>query len=223
MKNRHQQPSTYPITVDDLPIAWPTLIHSPQRMSPDAHPYLQSIRDYTNLDLEEIDENIPGIGGMFLLGWQLNVDPAWEQLVALSHWRAPLSTSLVVPYLLTKTNLLPSLAVFDPQAESLYDKLSAANFQYVSPFRVEGLMAETLYNYGMYTTFFQEHSANEAMDLAQQFTTDMLGDQLEDWLVFETQYAWGAWFDRHSCSDRTILLLSQQNQAGYLLCFSHSD
>jgi hypothetical protein len=84
-------------------------------------------------------------------------------------------------------------------------------------------LALDLYLYGMYQHFWQTRSPNEARRIARDLVAQTVGEDLEDVLVLTTRSAWGDWFDVHSCSDRSWLLIDGKASRAFVFTFSHSD
>ena len=61
--------------------------------------------------------------------------------------------------------------------------------------------------------------AIEAQELARSFVHDEIGDDLGSHLVLRILHPWGRWFDPHSCSDLTVLLLDRKGRRGVVMAF----
>lgn len=201
-----------PPSLADYAVTWDTLVADAVRVPADYHPYLGALARYTNAPAED---------GLFVVFAELRHDADFARVIAAAHTLPTIQRDLAVKFL-ASTSLANSLAPFSGP-ETLASRLSGAALRYLRPFYLEGVLAETLYFYGMYSHFYEEHSAREAVELARSFVISTIGDDLDTVLVYQTHAPWGAWFDPHSCTDQTIVMLSLRRLTAWLLCCSHSD
>jgi hypothetical protein len=203
-----------PTSLAAFNIRWPALVTKVRTLSEDDHPYLAAIARYSN------NGGVPD--GIFALELELASDPEADRLLGLVHHLTILQ-QLAPAALLSRTAAAAALERFAESAEALGAWVEEARFEYLSPLLLEGTMAQDLFLYGMYQFFYEEHSAGEARALTREFLANTVGDELEDIVPLTTRAAWGHWFDPHSCSDRTWLLVSRRARRAWLLAFSHSD
>ena len=112
---------------------------------------------------------------------------------------------------------------FSAQPKELYGLIKEAEFEYLNSFYIEAELNRCLYYYGMYQYFYQDYTANEARELSLDFMNNLFENDLENVVAFHTLRAWGRWFDIHSCSDSTFVVLNKRARLIWLFCFSHSD
>lgn len=222
-----------PRDADAFEVAWPTAVESHAPLSIADHPYLVAIGRYSNISPLEL--------GVFAHRFTLAPDPELSRLLALVHAVRALPAELP-PRLLARSALRHALHAFAPEggpgprdddgvpaprpvdAASLEDRLRAAVFRWIDPFLLEGELARYLYRYGMYRFFWQENDPATALADARALVASLLpGSRLDSIVALETGASWGDWFDPHSCSDRTVLLIDRDSREGALLAFSHSD
>ena len=93
----------------------------------------------------------------------------------------------------------------------------------IAAFDVVGQLRPPFTTTGCIDLFRDDHSRGEALALARSFVHDEIGDDLDSRQVLRIVHPWGRWFDPHSCSDLTVLLLDRKGRRGVLMAFSHSD
>jgi hypothetical protein len=222
------QPISYdsdtPYCLDQLPVDWKRLVIEANALvtgdvSKDIDfPFLKTIARYTNLDFSASEIK----GGIFAYRFRYREDPAFDCAVQLIRAMSQIQKALV-PQLLARTEARHALRLFAKDATQLEQQLTNANFSYLSPFLLQGTLAETLYFYGMYERYFQDHTANEAMESAGRFLDSTVGENLEEIAVFRSRHAWGDWFDPHSVTDDSYVAINAVPREFFLLCLSHSD
>lgn len=203
-----------PLSIEQFPVDWEALVTEGHAVAPDELPYLAAIARYTN------DVGPPG--GVFAHRFAFRADDAFDRLLGTVHG-VPVLQKDFVPKLLARTAARDALTVFASDAASLEQALREAAFSRLSSFALEGALAEHLYYYGMYEHYYDHHDANDARCAARTFVEATLGDDVEQVVVFESRSPWGDWFDPHSCTDRTFVLLQRARRQLWLLCFSDSD
>jgi hypothetical protein len=75
----------------------------------------------------------------------------------------------------------------------------------------------------MYGHYFDDHSADDAAACARTLLRGITSGTLDALVALETAHAWGAWFDVHSCTDCTFVIIDRHLRRATLLVFSHSD
>ncbi|MBX7192180.1 MAG: hypothetical protein K1X94_08990 [Sandaracinaceae bacterium] len=202
-----------PRDADAFHIDWSKAVEMQVPVDHASAPYLVSIARYTNWD--------PPSRGLFAHRFRLSSDPELDRLLGLVHALPSLAPELAAR-LLARSSLRVALRPFG-EGTALEDRLRAAAFVWNDPFVLEGTLARHLYGYGMYRHFYEDHDADAARSLARTFVSAWSTSPLESLVPLETRAPWGAWFDEHSCTDRTFLLLDRASRAALLLAFSHSD
>ncbi|WP_224242464.1 hypothetical protein [Hyalangium gracile] len=202
-----------PSSMDDFAIAWPQAVAAAAPIPHARHAYLEAIARYTN--------DVPP-GGIFAHEFLLAEDPELDRMLELVHALARPQEELV-PRLLARTQAHKALLDFEADPAALEQRIREVKFSWVDPFLLEGELARYLYFYGMYEYFWQHHSAREARELARSLVRETLRDELEQTVAFRAHGPWGRWFDVHSCSDCSFLLVDRQTRLASLFCFSHSD
>lgn len=203
--------ATTPRTVDAFEIDWSGAVVAVASVPEARHGYLEAIARYSN------DE-----GGIFALELLLAEDPRLDRLLAQVHGLPHVQPELV-PRLLARTSAAAALSAFSTDAAALEQALRARSFAWRDPFVLAGELARYLYDYGMVERFHDHHPAARALALAQALVRDAAGDALEDIVALDARGPWGAWFDPHSCTDRSFVLIDRRRRIATLLCFSHSD
>jgi hypothetical protein len=200
-------------TVEAFGVGWSALVVKVTPVVESEHRYLAAIARYSNN---------PPPDGLFAVALDLAADAEMDRLVGAAH-ALPHVQSGLAAHLLADTAAAKALTAFAPDPATLYSKLEAAKFEYLRPFHLEGTLAEDLFFYGMYDYFYRDHSAGDARDLAHALVVATVGGELEDMVPFTTRLPWGDWFDPHSSSDRSWLLLSRRTRRAWVFAFSHSD
>jgi hypothetical protein len=177
-------------------------------------PFLLAIQQYTNNSLPS--------GGVFAYSFEYRADAEFERLLSVVHGVSPLQSE-AVPYLLARSHAATILVDFAKDPAILEQSLRSAAFKMINPFLLQGSLADYLFRYGMYSYYYQEHTANDAWNASREFLDTTVGLDLEAIVAFESSIAWGEWFDPHSCTDKTFLLLNRKTQRFWLCAFSHSD
>lgn len=203
--------SSTPRTIEDFAVDWSGAVVEVVAVPEARHGYLQAIACYSNNE-----------DGIFALELMLSADPELARLLGLAH-ALPTVAREIVPRLLARSAAAAALTAFDPDPAALERRLRERSFEWRDPFALTGELARYLHGYGMYRFFHQDHSADEAMALARAWVHDSAGEVLADIVAFDVWGPWGAWFDEHSCSDRSFLVLDRRRLVGTLLCCSHSD
>lgn len=199
-----------PPTQGDFAVDWSAAVLAATMVPESRHPYLEAIARYSNNE-----------DGIFALELRLADDPALARLLAAAH-EGPAMTRDLVPRLLARSRAAAALTAFAPDPDTLERGLHEPGFAWRDPHAVLGELTDYLYNYGMYQHFYQHHSRDAALALAAALVRAAV-ESPEALVAFDAWGPWGAWFDPHSCSDRSFLLLDRQRRSGLLLCFSHSD
>lgn len=181
-------------------------------------PYLRGIYEHSN------DGDETRGFGILASEARLRRDPALEDLLeaahVLHHLHAPLMARLVA----SMHRARPVGVVRDTPEEVERALLeSPLRPSYLDPFLLEGRLARYLYAYGMGTYFGDEHEPEEAAAAARALVHAQLRGDLASMVAFETHAPWSAWFDEHSCTDWTALLIDRRERRLTLLAFTHSD
>lgn len=221
-----------PRGADAFEVEWPTAIEAHAPIAIADHPYLGAIARYSNIEPIEL--------GVFAHGFTIAPDPELDRLLALVHAVGSLPRELA-PRLLARSTLRHALHAFAPTGGPsprdddglrpprpvdpalLEERLRTADFRWIDPFALEGELARYLYGYGMYRFFHQENDAQTAVAHARSFLAHVTPSPLESIVALDSRAPWGDWFDPHSCSDRTLLLIDRTTREGAVLAFSHSD
>lgn len=221
-----------PRDADAFEVEWPIAVEAHAPITIADHPYLQAIARYSNIEPIEL--------GLFAHRFTIAPDPELDRLLALVHAIGSLPRELA-PRLLAQSSLRHALHAFAPtggpserdndgvraprpvDAALLEQRLRAADFRWIDPFALEGELARYLYAYGMYRFFHQENDATTAVAHARALLARLTPSPLESIVALDTRTPWGDWFDPHSCTDRTVLLIDRETREGALLAFSHSD
>jgi hypothetical protein len=185
---------------DDFRVGWASLVTGREVLASSFSPYLEAIAAYSNNDGPP--------GGILAVRYRLADDREFARLLPWVNQRWGGFEDGFVPL------LLPQL---HPQGTL------ASSFRWLSPFLLAGELARYAYTYGMYKWFYQDHTPGEAVLLAGQLTEVITGGDLGQVVCFQSQDKWCDWFDEHSCSDRSFLVVQARERLAWLLCFSHSD
>jgi hypothetical protein len=203
-----------PRTVADFAIDWPSLVKQVVPYAEADLRYLATTAEYCN------NGGMPD--GIVALHAELTKSDELLRALHNAHHLQHIAASLAA-HLLARTSFAAALTRFDADADKLFARVEEAKFEALSPFLLEGTLALDLYLYGMYRHFWQTRSPNEARDIARDLVAQTVGADLEGVLVLTTRMAWGDWFDVHSCSDRSWLLIDGKAARAFALTFSHSD
>lgn len=196
-----------PGSIDELAVEWDRLVLSNTPLDPEA-PYLAALRHQG--------------AKIFTRRYGLRADVELEHLLSYLQVVAHLQTAFV-PHVLARTAARETLLAFERDPHALEMALTTAHFTYVSPFLLEGTLAEYLFWYGTYRHFYDERSANDARSLARAWLTSLGGDDLEAVVPFQSRLPWGGWFEPHSVSDATFAILHRGRRELSVVCFTHSD
>ncbi len=194
-------------------ISWPEAVAADASIPLARHGYLEAIARYTNIEPSE---------GIFAHEFLLSEQPELDRMLELVHLFPGVQEELV-PRLLARTQAHKALSAFEANPAALEQNLRKVQFTWVNPFLLEGELASYLYSYGLYNAFWQHHSAREARELARSLVSATLRDELEQTVAFKAHGPWGHWFDPHSGTDRSFLLLDRKTRMASLFCFSDSD
>lgn len=175
--------------------------------------YVESIARYSNAERED------GISAHCFL---YREDEAFERWLDAISTRGHASGAFVAR-LLAGTAARAALARFAADARTLARQVEAAQFQALSPFLIEGTLADYLFHYGMYEFYYQQHAANEALDTTRAFVCELVGHDLEKIVALSSRSAWGDWFVPHSCTDFSVILFDRTRHPFWLFAFTHSD
>lgn len=200
--------------IDSYAVEWESLVTSIAPVREGDHAYLDAIAHYSN--------NSGFSDGITALRFDLAADAEFDRLLIVQHGLSGMQPELGA-HLLARTTAAAALRAFAPSIDTLAARVTEAAFRNLSPFLVEGTLAWDLYTYGMYRHFYMDHVANEARDLARGFLRETVGDELEAVVALTTRAPWGDWFDPHSCTDRSWLLIGRRERRAWILAFSHSD
>jgi hypothetical protein len=203
-----------PRSCDAFGVRWESVVAAHHLVPLDDHGYLRDIARYTNFEPVEL--------GVFAVSFTLAHDPELDRLLSFIHALPHLAPELAAR-LLGRSALRHRLGAFHASQPALETAVREAAFAWIDSFLVEGTMARTLYGYGMYRYFHEEHSADEAVSRARELLDATVGASIDPLVALGSRFAWGAWFDRHSCTDQSYLLLERRTRRGLLLAFSHSD
>ncbi len=206
--------SGQPSTIADFAIAWPSLVKEVVPFAEADLRYLATTAQYCN------NGGMPD--GIAALRVELAESDELVRALGFAHYSPTIAASLAA-HMLARTSLAGALTRFDADADKLFDRIESAKFEPLSPFLLEGTLSFDLYFYGMYDYFHHTRSPNEARDIARDLITRTIGEDLEGVLVLTTRLPWGDWFDSHSCSDRSWLLIDGKAARAFVFAFSHSD
>lgn len=205
-----------PTDIDkDFSIDWENLIVSGLDIEHEVEfDYLVEIGKYSN------NGGIPT--GIIAKTFEFRQDEQFEKLLSMVHYLNVLAKKFI-PNLFAKTAIRNFLKEFQEEDNELQNALSNADFEYMNSFDIEGNLAQYLYRYGMYTHFYQDHSAEEARQISVEFMKSLFDNDVDNVICFHTHHAWGKWFDKHSCSDWSLAFINKRERMIWLFCFSHSD
>jgi hypothetical protein len=203
-----------PRSIDAFGVRWESAVSAHRPVSIDDHGYLREIARYSNIEPKEL--------GVFAVSFTLAPDAELDRLLGLVH-ALPYLPSELAARLLGRSALRHRLRAFHASQPALETGLREAAFTWIDPFLVEGTLARTLYGYGMYRHFHDDHSADEAASHARALLESTVGASTDTVVALGSRLPWGAWFDRHSCTDQSYLLVDRQTRRGLLLALSHSD
>jgi len=195
-----------PTSIASFGIDWPKLVVESTRMPETALPYVGAIAKYSNCDVAD--------GATFAVALKLAADPELDRLLGLVHQLHPVQPAFAAQLL--------SCAKLEMEGMTV-ERTQEAKFEWLSPFALEGTLAEDLYRYGMYDHFYEHHTPNDARELARDLMQRTTGDVLEDIVPLTTRLPWSDWFDPHSCTDRSWILLEKKTRRAWIFAFSHSD
>lgn len=204
-----------PSRLENFNIRWDTLVLSGLNLEKaDGISYLEQIEKYCN-------------NGGFPVGIHVNVfefraDPEFDKALELVHG-LPFVQEEFIAALFTKTDIRNHLRGFAATDEQLAENLTAAKFTFLNAFHIEAELGHYLYRYGMYDFFWKNHTAAEAQAHARSLTQLIYKGDPGNVVCFITGFSWGEWFDKHSCTDYSIVLINKSERTAWLLCFSHSD
>lgn len=195
-----------PRSIDELAVEWDRLVLAATPLDREA-PYLAALAHQG--------------AKIFTHRFGLRVDTELEHLLSYLQVVAHLQPSFV-PHVLARTAARETLLAFERDPFALEAMLSAAHFTYVSPFLLEGTLAEYLFWHGTYRHFYDERSANDARSLARSWLGSLGADDLEAVIPFQSRLPWGHWFEPHSVSDATFVLLHRGRHELLLTCITHT-
>lgn len=203
-----------PRSIDELAVDWDEAVRVFKWIRAGDSAYLDAAARYCN------NGGFPN--GVFALTLLLREDPELDRLLELAlHW--PVVAMSLPAYLLSRTRARAALHDFARDASVLEARLREAQLRVLDPFLVEGELASYLYRYGMYRHFYDDSTPEQARELARSLLAETTSGVLDALVVFDTRDAWGDWFDEHSCTDRTFLIIDRTLRRATLLVFSHSD
>lgn len=203
-----------PRSCDAFGVRWESAVAAHRPVAIDDHGYLREIARYSNIEPKEL--------GVFAVRFTLAPDPELDRLLGLVHALPQLAPELAAR-LLGRSALRHRLRAFHASQPALENALREAAFSWIDSFVLEGTLARTLYGYGMYRHFHDDHSADEAVPFARELLASTVGTSTDTLVALGSRLPWGEWFDRHSCTDQSYLLVDRQTRRGLLLAFSHSD
>lgn len=194
-----------PRSLDAFRIDWSSIVVESKRLPESELPYVAAIAKYSHCGVPD--------GATFVQAMQLAADPELDRFLGLAHQLylgEPFAAQLLVHARLEMEGVTAA-------------RVLEAKFEWITPFAVEGVLADDLYGYGMYDFFYNHHTPNEARDLARDLARRTTGDDLANIVPFTTRGAWSDWFDPHSCTDRSWLWIERTSRRAWLFAFSHSD
>lgn len=199
-----------PRSIDELAVEWDRLVTRTAAL-PD-HPYFAAIAALSGRS----------DGGWFARRYGLRADVELDHLLSylqvLTHLQGE-----TVPRLLARSSAREALLAFDRDPYVLEQSLVAAQFTYVSPFLLEGMLAEYLFWYGGTERFYAEHSALDARERARSLLSTLGLDDLEAVVPFVARSSWGAWFDADSFVNATFTVLHRGRREAVMCCFTHRE
>lgn len=196
-----------PGSIDELAVEWDRLVLAATPLDL-AAPYLVELA---------------GQGAkIFTQRYGLRADVELDHLLSYLQVVAHLQVGFV-PHALARTAARETLLAFERDPGALERALTTAHFTYVSPFLLEGMLAEYLFWYGTYRHFYDQRSANDARSLARAWLASLGADDLETIVPFQARLPWGRWFEPQSVSDATFAILHRGRRELVLSCFTHSD
>lgn len=203
-----------PRRIDDFAIDWAEAVVSHAPISIERTPYLDAIGRYSNIT--------PVSLGVFAHRFVIANDSELDRALGLTHALGTLASELPAA-LLARTRLREALTGFARDATVLEERVREAKLEWLSPFLLEGTLASYLYGYGMYRFFQDDHDAATAVAHTRSLLASTTRSPLEAIVPLWTRLPWGDWFDVHSCTDLSMVLVDRQTREGALFAFSHSD
>lgn len=204
-----------PSRLENFNIGWDNLVLSGMNLEKAGGiSYLEHIEKYCN------NGGFPQ--GINVKVFEFRTDPEFDKALELLHG-LPFVQEEFITALFTKTDIRNHLREFAATDEVLTEKITAAKFTFLNAFHIEAELSYFLYRYGMYNHFWQNHTAAEAEAHARSLTQLIYKSDPGNVVCFTTHSSWGEWFDVHSCSDYTFVLINKTERTLWLLCFSHSD
>jgi hypothetical protein len=201
--------------ITDFQIDWKNLILSARAITdPSEFKYLSEISKYCN------NGGIPG--GIYAKVFDYQEDSEFVRLLSKVQSSSLLQKKFV-EVLFCNTAIIDHLHGFYEDPAKFPTEIEYAYFEFLEPSKIEDLLKNHLYNYGMYRHFFDNNSPDDAARIAQKFTWPLYNAEPDNIVFFCTRLPWGLWFDPHSCSDCTFLFINKKDRKIWLFCFSHSD
>ncbi len=216
------------LTFEEINVDWKQLIIKSERIKTSDYEYLNTIYKYSNNQPKE--EGI-GSGGILAYKFTYGEDLQFEKL--LDFFSLPLSYAWLgdrykidfISTLFSKSGIYTSLSVFleDDLHEKIKYSSTIGTRLYQSSLMIPSFLAELIYNYGMYDYCYHHLTKNEIMKITSDFTDAIFENDFDKMVGFSFLGGWNKWFDIHSCTDNTFLLINRNKKTIWLLCVSHSD
>ncbi len=211
-------PSDFPKNIEtDFAVDWGNLIISAVDLDlENGMEYLMEIKKYSNNDEPTY--------GIIAKKFEYRQDEGFEKVLTLfAEYHPSVLQVNFIPALFTKTTIIKHLQEFYSAPEDLYGQLMEAKFQQLDCFKIESELSSYLYYYGMYQHFYENNKPSRANEITRGFTKLLYNSDLDNVECFVTRPPWGKWFDVHSCTDYTFVIINKKDRLIWLFCFSHSD
>ncbi len=215
-----------PRDIKNYQVIWEDLVQDINKIEITDYEYLVQIQNYTN--------NVPP-GGIFAYNFTYREDKEFERLLedlylpqGLDRYNESIEPQFIGA-ILSKTNFYTVLSEYANSCESLSNRIIEAYKQdrimrrYDTHHLIESTLCRYLYSYGMYDFFYNDHTLEEAKKITLDFTDAIFENNYDNTLYFDFYGPWNDWFDEHSCTDRSFLLINKIERKVWVLCFSHSD
>lgn len=175
--------------------------------------YLKGLLDHCN----------NGPDGIFCRIFEYKEDEQFEKSLSSFPGFTSQEQYRFVADLFCETAIIDQLTDFSTDHNHLRAEILNASFRYMRPARVEQLLYDYLYNFGVYHSFGGNNGEAKTIGVARDFTNVVYDADPENIVCLHTQKSWGDWFDQHSICDVCFLFINKRDRFIWLLCATDSD
>ncbi len=202
-------------SINDFEINWNELIVSGITLKSESEiKYLSEIKKYCN------NGGMPR--GILAKVFNYKNSLEFEKLLEVLPQEPKLQSDFI-EFLFIKSSIREHLKEFHFDEYELQVLIKNTHFKFLKPKKIEKVLTDHLYYFGMYHWFKDNNSYKQAIQITKNFTDYIYQSYSKNVICFTTQLAWGNWFDKHSCSDYSFVFINLRLKEIYLFCFSHSD